>query len=224
MAQVVKEENKMHKNLIKINDLLAFVEDDNHIISLMCKKNNAFSFEEILKNERVIETLKDEINAKEDEKQQLENNSNNVPKSYWWALFFNVLITIYFVSQIIPIISYISVPLKVLIVILTTMSVSISGINLHKLITNYRLAKENNDRSKFIDEELAKLKQSLNTKKEILEYMLHQVDLKEYFKQSEIENILNNNAYNSEYSYALTNDASNKVTLDGPTRNRRKDV
>ena len=50
----------MHKNLIKINELLAFANNSEGVISLISKKNKDYSFEDIQKKEQEI----DELNRK----------------------------------------------------------------------------------------------------------------------------------------------------------------
>ena len=57
MDQQEKGKDNMHKNLIKVNEMLAFAKNSEGVISLLLKKTKNYSFEDIINKEREIDNL-----------------------------------------------------------------------------------------------------------------------------------------------------------------------
>ena len=214
MDQQEKGKDNMHKNLIKVNELLAFAKNSEGVISLLLKKTKNYSFEDIINKEREIDELYNNI-----KKLNIEKDNAKATKTGSRIL---LLILFAFLMFII----YISVSFHIIIgAILLLVQLGILGMYKQEGFGIKEAIKPKD--TKGIEEELEKAKELLNTKKEELERMLDKVDFREYSKKEEIESIISNMlniTSSNEQDNTLNKDVSNTTTLDGPTLNRRKDV
>ena len=212
MAQQEKGRDKMHKNLIKVNEMLAFAKNSEGVISLLLKKTKNYSFEDIINKEREIDELYNNI-----KKLNIEKDNAKATKTGSRIL---LLILFAFLMFII----YISVSFHIIIgAILLLVQLGILGMYKQEGFGIKEAIKPKD--TKGIEEELEKAKELLNTKKEELERILNQVDFREYSNKEEIESIISNMLNitpSNEYSNTVNNDLSNTQTLDGPSRERRK--
>ena len=217
----------MHKNLIKVNELLAFANNNDGVISLISKKSKAYSFEDIINKEQEIAELSNNIkklNIEKDNAKATKTGSRLLLLILLAFLMFIIYISVSF--HIILGAFLLLVPLGIL-AIFKEQGFGINEAIKHKdtkgIEEELEKARELLNTKK---EELEKARELLNSKKEELERMLNQVDFREYSNRNEIESILSNmfNINQSkEYSNTLNKDVSNEVTLEGPTLNRRRD-
>ena len=214
MAQQEKGRDNMHNNLIKVNELLAFAKNNEGVISLLLKKTKDYSFEDIINKEGEIDELDKKVNDLNTEK----DNAKNTKTESRLLL----LILLAFLMFII----YISVSFHIILgAFLLLLPLGILA--MYKQEGNSIKEAIKPKDTKGIDEELEKVRDLINSKKEELERMLDKVDFREYSNKEEIKSIISNmfNINQSkEYSNTLNNDLSNTINLDGPTLNRRKDV
>ncbi len=212
MDQQEKGKDNMHKNLIKVNEMLAFAKNSEGVISLLLKKTKNYSFEDIINKEREIDELYNNI-----KKLNIEKDNAKATKTGSRIL---LLILFAFLMFII----YISVSFHIIIgAILLLVQLGILGMYKQEGFGIKEAIKPKD--TKEIEEELEKAKELLNTKKEELERILNQVDFREYSNKEEIESIISNMLNitpSNEYSNTVNNDLSNTQTLDGPSRERRK--
>ena len=212
MDQQEKGKDNMHKNLIKVNEMLAFAKNSEGVISLLLKKTKNYSFEDIINKEREIDELYNNI-----KKLNIEKDNAKATKTGSRIL---LLILFAFLMFII----YISVSFHIIIgAILLLVQLGILGMYKQEGFGIKEAIKPKD--TKGIEEELEKAKELLNTKKEELERILNQVDFREYSNKEEIESIISNMLNitpSNEYSNTVNNDLSNTQTLDGPSRERRK--
>ena len=215
----------MHKNLIKVNELLAFANNSEGVISLLLKKTKDYSFEDIINKEKEIDELDKKVNDLNTEKDNAIDTQKN--------LIIKVLNTIGMILDFLLLLVFGGVSIFVMFTIgiapgALLLLLEFTFIWFYKQIVNENKEKKTQSRNtKEIEEALEQVRELLNTKKEELERMLDKVDFREYSNRDEIESILSNmfNINQSkEYSNTLNNDLSNTTTLDGPTLNRRKDV
>lgn len=83
----------MHKNLIKINELLAFANNSEGVISLISKKNKDYSFEDIQKKEQEIDELNKEVNDLNIGKDKIIRDNEFVKEYFPVEVFMGFLIT-----------------------------------------------------------------------------------------------------------------------------------
>ncbi len=217
----------MHKNLIKVNELLAFANNNDGVISLISKKSKAYSFEDIINKEQEIAELSNNIkklNIEKDNAKATKTGSRLLLLILLAFLMFIIYISVSF--HIILGAFLLLVPLGILAIFKE------QGFGIKEAIKpkDTKGIEEELEKARELlntkKEELEKARELLNSKKEELERMLNQVDFREYSNRNEIESILSNmfNINQSkEYSNTLNKDVSNEVTLEGPTLNRRRD-
>lgn len=220
----------MHKNLIKINELLAFANNSEGIISLISKKSKDYSFEDIQKKEQEIDELNKEANDLKIEKDKIIRDNEFVKEYFPVEVFMGFLITggitfsgVYTLSTI----SDLTLLEMVFIGIIYTFFVVFGVYGIKHVLNSYKTIKRNNKDVKDMEEEIEKVRKLLNNKKEELERILDKVDFREYSNKEEIESIISNMLNftpSNEQDNTLNNDLSNTINLDGPTLNRRKDV
>ena len=204
----------MHKNLIKVNEMLAFANNNDGVISLISKKTNDYSFEDIISKEQEIDEL-----GKDIKKLNIEKDNAKQSKKGSRVL---ALILLAFLIFII----YISVSFHVILgAILLLLPLGIlamykqEGNNIKEAIKPKDI--------KEIDEKIEKVRDLINSKKEELEHILDKVDFREYTDKKQIENIISNMfgiTQSNEVDNTLNKDESNTINLDGPILTRRKDV
>lgn len=225
MDQQEKGKDNMHKNLIKITDLLAFANNSDGVISLLSKKTKDYSFEDIINKEQEIDDLNKKIKDLNTEK----DNAIDTQK----ALIIKVLNTIGMILDFLLLLVFGGLSIFVMFTIgiapgALLLLLEFTFIWFYKQIANENKEEKAKIRNtKEIEEALEQVRKLINSKKEELERILNQVDFREYSNRDEIERILSNmfNINQSkEYHNTLNNDLSNTTTLDGPTLNRRKDV
>lgn len=220
----------MHKNLIKINELLAFANNSEGVISLISKKNKDYSFEDIQKKEQEIDELNKKVNDLNIGKDKIIRDNEFVKEYFPVEVFMGFLITggitfsgVYTLSTI----SDLTLLEMVFIGIIYTFFVVFGVYGIKHVLNSYKTIKRNNKDVKDKEEEIEKVRKLLNNKKEELERILDKVDFREYSNKEEIESIISN-MFNitpsNEQDNTLNNDLSNTINLDGPTLNRRKDV
>lgn len=220
----------MHKNLIKINELLAFANNSEGVISLISKKNKDYSFEDIQKKEQEIDELNKEVNDLNIGKDKIIRDNEFVKEYFPVEVFMGFLITggitfsgVYTLSTI----SDLTLLEMVFMGIIYTFFVVFGVYGIKHVLNSYKTIKRNNKDVKDKEEEIEKVRKLLNNKKEELERILDKVDFREYSNKEEIESIISN-MFNitpsNEQDNTLNNDLSNTINLDGPTLNRRKDV
>lgn len=215
----------MHNNLIKVNEMLAFARNNEGVISLLLKKTKDYSFEDIINKEQEIDDLNKKIKDLNTEKDNAIDTKTNliikVLNKIGMILIFLLLLVFGGLSMFVMF--TIGIAPGALLLLLEFVFIWF-----YKQIANDNKARKVQLRNtKEIKEDLEKVRELLNTKKEELERILNQVDFREYSNKDEIESIISN-MFNvtpsKEYSNALNKDVSNTTTLDGPTLNRRKDV
>lgn len=215
----------MHNNLIKVNEMLAFARNNEGVISLLLKKTKDYSFEDIINKEQEIDDLNKKIKDLNTEKDNAIDTKTNliikVLNKIGMILIFLLLLVFGGVSMFVMF--TIGIAPGALLLLLEFVFIWF-----YKQIANDNKARKVQLRNtKEIKEDLEKVRELLNTKKEELERILNQVDFREYSNKDEIESIISN-MFNvtpsKEYSNTLNKDVSNTTTLDGPTLNRRKDV
>ena len=203
----------MHKNLIKVNELLAFANNSEGVISLLSKKTKDYSFEDIINKEKEIDEL-----GKDIKKLNIEKDNAKQSKKGSRVL---ALILIAFLIFII----YISVSFHVILgAILLLLPLGIlamykqEGNNIKEAIKPKDI--------KEMDEKIEKVKDLINSKKEELEHILDKVDFREYTDKKQIESIMINmfGITHNEVDNTLNKNESNKVILDGPKLNRKRDL
>lgn len=215
----------MHKNLIKVNELLAFANNSEEVISLLNKKTKDYSFEDIINKEQEIDELNRKIKDLNVEKDNAIDTKKNliIKVLYTIGMILDFLLLLVFGGLSIFVMFTIGIAPGALLLLLEFIFIWF-----YKQIVNENKEKKAQSRNtKEIEEALEQVRKLINSKKEELERMLNQVDFREYSNRDEIESILSNmfNINQSkEYSNTLNNDLSNTTTLDGPTLNRRKDV
>ena len=223
MAQQEKGRDKMHKNLIKITDLLAFANNSDGVISLLSKKTKDYSFEDIINKEQEIDDLNKKIKDLNTEK----DNAIDTQK----ALIIKVLNTIGMILDFLLLLVFGGLSIFVMFTIgiapgALLLLLEFTFIWFYKQIANENKEEKAKIRNtKEIEEALEQVRKLINSKKEELERILNQVDFREYSNRDEIERILSNmfNINQSkEYHNTVNNDLSNTQTLDGPSRERRK--
>ena len=214
----------MHKNLIKVNELLAFANNSEGVISLLLKKTKDYSFEDIINKEKEIDELDKKVNDLNTEKDNAIDTQKN--------LIIKVLNTIGMILDFLLLLVFGGLSIFVMFTIGIAPGALLLLLEFIFIWFFEQIANENKEKkaqsrnTKEIEEELEKAREVLNTKKEELEKILNQVDFREYSNKDEIESILSNmfNINQSkEYSNTLNKDVSNEATLEGPTLNRRRD-
>ncbi len=220
----------MHKNLIKVNELLAFANNNDGVISLISKKSKAYSFEDIIGKEQEIDELNKEANDLKIEKDKIIRDNEFVKEYFPVEVFMGFLITggitfsgVYTLSTI----SDLTLLEMVFIGIIYTFFVVFGVYGIKHVLNSYKTIKRNNKDVKDKEEEIEKVRKLLNNKKEELERILDKADFREYSNKEEIESIISNMLNitpSNEQDNTLNNDLSNTINLDGPTLNRRKDV
>lgn len=220
----------MHKNLIKVNELLAFANNNDGVISLISKKSKAYSFEDIIGKEQEIDELNKEVNDLNIGKDKIIRDNEFVKEYFPVEVFMGFLITggitfsgVYTLSTI----SDLTLLEMVFIGIIYTFFVVFGVYGIKHVLNSYKTIKRNNKDVKDKEEEIEKVRKLLNNKKEELERILDKVDFREYSNKEEIESIISNMLNitpSNEQDNTLNNDLSNTINLDGPTLNRRKDV
>lgn len=218
----------MHKNLIKINELLAFANNSEGVISLISKKNKDYSFEDIQKKEQEIDELNKEVNDLNIGKDKIIRDNEFVKEYFPVEVFMDFLITggitfsgVYTLSTI----SDLTLLEMVFMGIIYTFFVVFGVYGIKHVLNSYKTIKRNNKDVKDKEEEIEKVRKLLNNKKEELERMLDKVDFREYSKKEEIESIISNMLNitpSNEQDNTLNNDLSNTINLDGPSRERIK--
>ena len=215
----------MHKNLIKVNELLAFANNSEGVISLLNKKTKDYSFEDIINKEKEIDELGKKVNDLNTEKDNAIDTQKN--------LIIKVLNTIGMILDFLLLLVFGGLSIFVMFTIgiapgALLLLLEFIFIWFYKQIVNENKEKKAQSRNtKEIEEALEQVRKLINSKKEELERMLNQVDFREYSNRDEIESILNNMFGTTQYNKqdnTLNNDLSNIINLDGPTLNRRKDV
>ena len=223
MAQQEKGRDKMHKNLIKITDLLAFANNSDGVISLLSKKTKDYSFEDIINKEQEIDDLNKKIKDLNTEK----DNAIDTQK----ALIIKVLNTIGMILDFLLLLVFGGLSIFVMFTIGIAPGALLLLLEFIFIWFYKQIANENKEEkakirnTKEIEEALEQVRKLINSKKEELERILNQVDFREYSNRDEIERILSNmfNINQSkEYHNTVNNDLSNTQTLDGPSRERRK--
>ena len=216
----------MHSNLIKVNEDLAFAKNKEGVISLINKKHDDYSFEDIEKKESEIAILEADIKKINEEYQNEFIELKESKRAFLKELRSTILVGVPTIALICFIISqgfglalvFGSIPL----VIATDFEIRM----IKDCFASYAKMKKyakNPDDSK---EKLTQIKELLNTKKAELEQMLDKVDYREYSKKEEIASILNNmlNITTSKAPVnSLTSDISNVQSLNGPSLNRKRD-
>lgn len=215
----------MHKNLIKVNELLAFANNSEGVISLLLKKTKDYSFEDIINKEQEIDELNRKIKDLNVEKDNAIDTKKNliIKVLYTIGMILDFLLLLVFGGLSIFVMFTIGIAPGALLLLLEFIFIWF-----YKQIVNENKEKKAQSRNtKEIEEALEQVRKLINSKKEELERMLNQVDFREYSNRDEIESILNNMFGTTQYNKqdnTLNNDLSNIINLDGPTLNRRKDV
>ena len=218
----------MHKNLIKINELLAFANNSEGVISLISKKNKDYSFEDIQKKEQEIDELNKEVNDLNIGKDKIIRDNEFVKEYFPVEVFMGFLITggiIFSGVDNLSAISDLTLLEMVFMGIIYTFFVVFGVYGIKHVLNSYKTIKKNNKDVKDKEEEIEKVRKLLNNKKEELERMLDKVDFREYSKKEEIESIISNMLNitpSNEQDNTLNNDLSNTINLDGPSRERIK--
>ena len=218
----------MHKNLIKINELLAFANNSEGVISLISKKNKDYSFEDIQKKEQEIDELNKEVNDLNIGKDKIIRDNEFVKEYFPVEVFMGFLITwgiIFSGVDTLSAISDLTLLEMVFMGIIYTFFVVFGVYGIKHVLNSYKTIKKNNKDVKDKEEEIEKVRKLLNNKKEELERMLDKVDFREYSKKEEIESIISNMLNitpSNEQDNTLNNDLSNTINLDGPSRERIK--
>ena len=218
----------MHKNLIKINELLAFANNSEGVISLISKKNKDYSFEDIQKKEQEIDELNKEVNDLNIGKDKIIRDNEFVKEYFPVEVFMGFLITggitfsgVYTLSTI----SDLTLLEMVFMGIIYTFFVVFGVYGIKHVLNSYKTIKKNNKDVKDKEEEIEKVRKLLNNKKEELERILDKADFREYSNKEEIESIISNMLNitpSNEQDNTLNNDLSNTINLDGPSRERIK--
>lgn len=219
----------MHKNLIKVNELLAFANNSEGVISLLNKKTKDYSFEDIQKKEQEIDELNKEANDLNTEKDKIASDNNFLKENFSIEVFFAIVGSAVIIScGVYPFgISGVTLLETVLYVLMYGGLIAYGVFHIKQVIKNYKTIKRNNKDVKDMEEAIEKIKDLINSKKEELERILDKVDFREYSNKEEIESIISNMLNitpSNEQDNTLNNDLSNTINLDGPTLNRRKDV
>ncbi len=218
----------MHKNLIKINELLAFANNSEGVISLISKKNKDYSFEDIQKKEQEIDELNKEVNDLNIGKDKIIRDNEFVKEYFPVEVFMGFLITwgiIFSGVDTLSAISDLTLLEMVFMGIIYTFFVVFGVYGIKHVLNSYKTIKKNNKDVKDKEEEIEKVRKLLNNKKEELERILDKVDFREYSKKEEIESIISNMLNitpSNEQDNTLNNDLSNTINLDGPSRERIK--
>lgn len=218
----------MHKNLIKINELLAFANNSEGVISLISKKNKDYSFEDIQKKEQEIDELNKEVNDLNIGKDKIIRDNEFVKEYFPVEVFMGFLITggiIFSGVDTLSAISDLTLLEMVFMGIIYTFFVVFGVYGIKHVLNSYKTIKKNNKDVKDKEEEIEKVRKLLNNKKEELERMLDKVDFRENSKKEEIESIISNMLNitpSNEQDNTLNNDLSNTINLDGPSRERIK--
>lgn len=211
----------MHKNLIKVNEMLAFANNNDGVISLISKKSKAYSFEDIIGKEQEIDELSKKVKDETFEKNHaIEAEKHKVICAIQMIL--DILSFLVLVGLNILMFS-INIAIGVLVLLLNFILVWL----FKKMVIENEEKKGELRDVKEIEEDLEKVRELLNTKKEELERMLDKVDFREYTDKKQIENIMNNMfsiTQSNEEDNTLSKDESNKVSLDGPVLNRKRDL
>ena len=217
----------MHNNLIKVNEMLAFARNNDGVTTLLLKRTNDYSFEDIINKEREIDKLSIDLKNKNEESENVVINNAKLKKKFISSVFYMIcaiLAGIIYSELIVPF-SEVNIFRRFLLFLLfTSFALYLPHIN---PIKEYKKYKNETKNPEEVKENLEKVRELLNTKKEELERILDKVDFREYSNKDEIESIISNMfrvTSSNEYYNILSKDVSNKVTLDGPTLNRRKDV
>ena len=216
----------MHSNLIKVNEDLAFAKNKEGIISLINKKHDDYSFEDIEQKESEIAMLEEDIKKINLEYQRGFNDPQKLRSTFLKQLFSAILMvipnitlmSIAFSQELILTSFLLGIPLAIAIYLEFRM--------IRACFASYakmrKYAKQSDDTKKI----LAQIKELLNIKKVELEKMLDKVDYREYTKKEEIASILNNmlNVTPSNVQdNTLTSNISNVQSLSGPSLIRKKD-
>ena len=216
----------MHKNLIKVNEMLAFANNNDGVISLISKKGKDYSFEDIISKEQEIDELGMDFKNKNTENENFVKNKKNLIIDLLMGLFtlFGLLASVVLFTTVIHS-SGITIGSSILLgsflfIVFTPITLKVfikECIQYKKEIKNFEEVKE----------ELERVRELLNSKKEELEKMLDKVDFREYTDKKQIENIISNMfgiTQSNEVDNILNKDESNTINLDGPILTRRKDV
>lgn len=215
----------MHKNLIKINELLAFANNSEGVISLISKKGKDYSFEDIISKETEIDELSNKVNAETNEKNKITSDNNFLKENFSIEVFFAIVVSAGIIScGVYPFgISGVTLLETVLYVLMYGGLIAYGVYGIKHVLNSYKTIKKNNKDVKDKEEEIEKVRELLNNKKEELERMLDKVDFREYSKKEEIESIISNMLNftpSNEQDNTLNNDLSNTINLDGPSRER----
>ena len=218
----------MHKNLIKINEMLAFANNNDGAISLISKKTNDYSFEDIIDKEKEIDELSNKVNVEANEKNKITSDNNFLKDFFPIDVFMDILVSAGIIyCGISPFgISGITLLEAALYVPCYGGLVAFEVFHIKHTIKNYKTIKKNNKDVKDIDEGIEKVKDLINSKKEELEHILDKVDFREYTDKKQIESIMSNmfGITHNEVDNTLNKDENNKVILDGPKLNRKRDL
>ena len=219
----------MHKNLIKVNEMLAFANNNEGAISLISKKGKDYSFEDIIDKEQEIADLGKSVNDEADEKDKITSDNNFLKDYFPIDVFVAILVSagIIFCGVYPFCVSGVTLLEAIVYVFMYGGLAAFGVFHIKYTIKQYKTIKKNNEDIKDKEEKIEKIKELINTKKEELERILNQVDFREYSKKREIESIISNmlNTNQSmEYNNTLNKENNNNnVTLDGPTLSRRRD-
>ena len=218
----------MHKNLIKVNEMLAFANNNDGVISLISKKGKDYSFEDIISKEQEIADLGNKVNAEANEKNKITSDNNFLKDFFPIDVFMDILVSAVIISCGISPFGMSGITLLEAAVYVLGYGglVAFEVFHIKHTIKNYKTIKKNNKDVKDIDEGIEKVKDLINSKKEELEHILDKVDFREYTDKKQIESIMINmfGITHNEVDNTLNKDESNKVILDGPKLNRKRDL
>ena len=223
MDQQEKGKDNMHKNLIKVNEMLAFAKNSEGVISLLLKKTKNYSFEDIINKEREIDNLSIVFRKSKEESKNILKDKVSIGSVIiaFVVVLLSIAMTIYLTAMGLSLGGTIIDSL----VLSSSFSIIFTPFFLVLFVKACKQYKKDHRSIEEIKENLEKIRESLNAKKEELEKMLDKVDYREYTNKEEIASVLNNMigiTPSNELDNTLNNDLSNTINLDGPTRERKR--
>ena len=213
----------MHKNLIKVNEMLAFAKNNEGVISLLLKNTNDYSFEDIIDKEKEIDDLSIVFRKSKEASKNVLKEKVSIKSVIiaFVVLLLSVAATVFLTAMGLSLGATIIDSLM----LSSSFSIIMTPVFLVLFVKACKQYKKDHRNIEKVKENLKKIKELLNIKKEELERMLDKVDYKEYTNKEQIASVLNEMigiTPSNEQDNTLNNDLSNTINLDGPVRERKR--
>lgn len=218
-------------NLVKINDYMALFRNKDKVISLLLKKASDYSFIDIISKKQEVEVLAKKIDELDDELKGNDNNNKVLKQDFLENRYCAILeaISVVVINVLVYALSLFNFNPAFLIFAggFINLGMLILAVKTIKdAIVSFRKMKENIINPNDLEQELKRTKDLLNQKTIELNNMKYKANFHEYSRWDDIVSILNNvfkeHEANKTIDNNLGNDLSNKKTLDGPVRERKR--